>query len=749
VSPDRARELQERLLVTFRTEASEHLGVLGRELEALDCESPEEDRRARLELLFRTMHTLKGAARSVGLTDIESLCHLSEAMLRSLRETAAVTPEIVRVLQETCDAVGGLLSGGLAAGRLEAISAQLQRAPEVTARAPTPPARIVGVNAVPEPNAPEAASPEPPSQQSPPPKPVAPSGVGTDTIRVEIERLDLVNTLAEELLVPKLASLGRVQMARSLLLTLSQLRAKLRSQNGNRGTALNGPNGAPSNAIDHGLRIAEAACRQMVTALRNDHKVLRASVDALLDEIRRIRLMPAAPALEAFPRMVRDIARDTGKDVAWKVTGADIELDRKVLELIKDPLIHMVRNAIDHGIEKPQDRVAIGKPPQGTIALAIEPAEGGRVTITVRDDGRGLDLDAIKSAAVRARVASDAQVAALGDGDVAELALRPGVSTSPVISSISGNGVGLTIVRERIERVEGRMSMTSVPGHGTTIRLDLPTTIATSRGLLVGVGGRRVLWPFDAVERAIAVPVDQIEPSLARGTHTYRDEALPIGRLGAIMGYDAPASNIRRLAPAIVVRNAGRRGILLVDEVLGESEIVVKELRAPLRRVRNVMTTGLLGTGELVLVARPSDVLASIRGGRRSTAKAAVTETSRVLRILIVDDSITTRTMERNMFEAAGYQVRTAADGVDALSALQDEPFDLVVSDVDMPRMDGFEFTAQVRANEQFAQLPIVLVTALESREDKERGVRVGANAYVLKSGFNQSNLLEIVRRLT
>jgi two-component system chemotaxis sensor kinase CheA len=393
----------------------------------------------------------------------------------------------------------------------------------------------------------------------------------------------------------------------------------------------------------------------------------------------------------------------------------------------------------------------LGKPREGTITVAFRQADGGRLAISVSDDGSGLDLASVRNAAVRSRAVSAEQARNMSDEEATDLAFRAGVSTSPVISSISGHGLGLAIVRERIERVEGRLSVKSVPGAGTRIELDLPTTIATYRGLLVGAGTGKVLWPFEAVEKAIGIPRQQIASSLACGSYNFESRALPIGRLAAIFGSDASrgAPDDRQRLPAIVVRDGDRRAILLVDEVLGETEVVIKEIKAPLVRVRNVQTAGILGTGELVLVVRPSDVLSSIRSGHGLVSEPADSVTERTLRILIVDDSITTRTMERNLFEAAGYQVRTAADGVEALGLLQDGNFDLVVSDVDMPRMDGFELTQRVRGNERWAHLPIVLVTALETREDKERGVRVGANAYVLKSAFNQSNLLEIVRRLT
>lgn len=448
--------------------------------------------------------------------------------------------------------------------------------------------------------------------------------------------------------------------------------------------------------------------------------------------------------------MVRDIARATNKEVAWQISGADIEIDRKVIDLVKDPLIHLVRNAIDHGIELGDERAAAGKPREGVVSLRIEQVDGGRVAIEIADDGRGLNRAAIRSAAVRMRSLTAEQAAAVSDNEAIDLAFRAGISTSPVISTISGQGLGLAIVRESIERMEGRLAVRSSPGVGTVIRLDLPATIATYRGLLIGSGGGMLLWPLESIERAIGIPTHEISPNLARGAYEFNGRALPFGRLSSIFGFAKAQQrrDERARSPAIVVRSAERRGIVLIDEVFGEREIVIKGFRPPLRRLRNVLTTGLLGTGQLVLVARPSDIIQSIHTSARDETESIVRAAAQIFRILVVDDSITTRTMERNLFEAAGYEVHTVADGVEALNMLCGESFDLLVSDVDMPRMNGFELTERVRADTRLAQMPIVLVTALESREDKERGVRVGANAYVLKSAFNQSHLLEIVRRL-
>jgi two-component system chemotaxis sensor kinase CheA len=465
--------------------------------------------------------------------------------------------------------------------------------------------------------------------------------------------------------------------------------------------------------------------------------------------MRHVRLMPASSVLELLPPMAGEMARAIGKEVECTTEGADLEVDRKVLETIKDPLLHLVRNALDHGVEPPDVRERAGKGRRARIAVRFAPAENRRVEVQVKDDGAGIDVAGLRAGAVRARLISPEEAASLPEAAALQLAFASGVSTSPVITDLSGHGLGMAIVRDRVERLGGSVSVLSSPGQGTTVTMILPASIATFRGLLVRAGDQLVLLPIGAVERALRVPVADM--GMIGGMAVLRSEGklIPAGSLAAILGR-GPASEARGPRPCLIVASGVERGALLVDEVLGEREVLLKELEAPLVRVRHVAGAGLLGDGELALILRPGDLLRALREAPPAAAEPATlsAEHAQAAAILVVDDSITTRTMEKSLFEAAGYRVQTATDGAEAWAALKSEPFDLVVSDVDMPRLNGFELTARIRADSRLASLPVVLVTALESREDKERGIEVGANAYVIKSGFDQSKLLEIIRRL-
>ena len=471
------------------------------------------------------------------------------------------------------------------------------------------------------------------------------------------------------------------------------------------------------------------------------------AVDALHEEALRLRMMPAAFVLDALPQMVGELARARGKEVDFGSAGAELTVDRRVLESIKDPLLHLVRNAVDHGIEAPDARERAGKPRRGRVAVSLARLEGRRIELRVEDDGAGIDVTALKAAAIRSRSMSTDAAGTLSDGEAVQLVFASGVSTSPVITDLSGHGLGGAIVREHVERVGGSVRLVSTPGVSTTVCLTVPASVATFSGLLVRAGGLLHLLPIDSVERALRISPSAIGSAGGRSAVRIGDRAVAVAPLRSHPGARGHSTDVRATRPCIVLRAGGERAALLVDEIVGEREVLVKELRPPLVRVRHVAAAGLLGSGELTFILRPASLVRSL--DRLAATSSAPAETGPPPLVLVVDDSITTRTMEKNLFEAAGYRVEVAADGVEAWTALRDgalRPRDLRRRHATHERVRARRrASARTRGS---PSLPVVLVTALETRDDKERGVAVGANAYVIKSGFDQSKLLEIVRRL-
>ncbi|MBI5411312.1 MAG: response regulator [Nitrospirae bacterium] len=728
----RKDEIKARLLAMFQVEAQEHLQAITANLLALDRGLPAEQTDAAVETTFRGVHTLKGAARSVSLTDIETLCQACESVLSKISHgRLTLTRPILARLIEAVEGIARLLAGGGA-----------------PAGAPTGVSELIGrleaggreqeVGLPPEPSALPLPIPHPPTPtpQSPPPVPSPPSPAPPDTIRLAAAKVDALLLQAEDLLSPKLAAGERIGEARALVEAA-----------------------AGRWSPDPRLAAVEAKARELLTHLIRDQRTITKVVDGLQDEMRRVRMIPAATVLDLFPGMVRELADTQGKEVEWLVRGDDLELDRKVLDAIKDPLIHLIRNAVDHGIEPPGVRTKIGKrPARGRVTVSVIPLESHRIEVRVEDDGRGIDPAQVRAAAVRGRLLTAEAAEALTEDQALDLIYRSGLSTSPMITALSGHGLGLAIVKERVEALGGQLRVETRTGAGTTVRMTLPVAVAVFRGLLVRVGaegergGQSFLLPLEAVERAIRLAPGAVEPVEGRDVIRWDGRPLLIVRLSEVLRLQpsavGPQPEGAKLS-CVILRSGEERAAFVVEEVLGDQEVMVKDLQPPLVRIRNVAGAGLLGSGRVVLILRPADLVEAARITPRSSApSAAQEEKPGQPAILVVDDSITTRTMENNLLAAAGYQVRVAVDGMEAWTILKSEAFDLVLSDVDMPRMDGFELTGRIRADRRLADIPVVLVTALESREDKERGIEVGANAYVVKSSFDQSNLLEIIRRL-
>jgi two-component system chemotaxis sensor kinase CheA len=475
--------------------------------------------------------------------------------------------------------------------------------------------------------------------------------------------------------------------------------------------------------------------------------------------MKRIIMLPVGSLVEILPKLARDLARAQGKDVELIIQGAEIEIDKRILDDLKDPLIHLVRNCVDHAFKKPEERILEHKPPCGTIRLSFVAKNNRQVEISVSDDGSGIDLDNVRASAAKLGLLPADAATRLAAEEALRFIFHSGISTSPIITDISGRGLGLAIVREKAEKIGGVVSVESRTAVGTTFRLLLPMTLATFRGLIVRVDESLFVLPATSVERVLRVRQEDIKTIENRETIRLDGQVLSLARLHQTLALPVrkngfPALRISASAkvdfkPVLVLASAEKRMAFLVDEILGEQEVLVKGLGKQLSRVRNIAGATVLGTGKVVPVLNVPDLMKSaVRSAAIARKEVADGKApAGTGRILVAEDSITSRTLLKSILESAGYQVATAVDGVDALTQLRSNDFDLIVSDVDMPRMNGFELTAKIRADKKLGERPVVLVTALESREDREHGIEAGANAYIVKSSFDQSNLLGVIRK--
>lgn len=747
-------QFQKKLLAMFKVEAREHLAIISAQL-ARGCDSEAEELGGAIETMYREAHSLKGAARAVNRHDIVSLCQSVENVFAALKQGGiSLSPETRELLQQTVDVGHGLVDGEkpsfLERTAIKKLVGQLDdrlRGRETEATARPLPERLCAALAE---QGGGAAGPA--AKQEPAPsrrRPATFTSAGFETVRVPTARLDALLLQAEEMIAVKLALGQRLLELRELRTTCERWHKEVQWQlptgKAWRGEAIAAP---PDVSPPPGFGRQLAA---LVRAVADDHREAGALIDSLLGDMKKTLLLPFSSLFEVFPRVVRDLARAAGKKVDLVMEGGEIEIDRRVLEAIKDPLLHLLRNCLDHGIETVEEREKSKKAPVGTVKISVRPQDS-RIEIAIADDGRGIDMEKIKASAVMHARVPEEFVNRLGEGESYSLLFHSGVTTSPRITDLSGRGLGLPIVREKVERLNGTVRVETLLGAGTTIRMVVPLTLATFRGILVSVRGRIFVLPSSKVDRVARVKRSQIEVIDTRETLAVDGQTLLFVQLGAVLGMPPAGYRQRKDSTLleIVVVGAAQRGVaFMVDEVLGEQEVLVKPLGGQLSRVRNIMGATVLGDGRVAPVVNTSDLLKSAEQAVSSITLERQTRGEAAGSVLVVEDSITARSLLENILAAAGYRVKTAGNGEEAQTFLQGEHYDIVVSDVEMPRMNGFDLTAWIRANPRLSGLPVVLVTALESPPDRARGIEAGASAYMGKSSFDKQSLLDVVGKLT
>jgi chemotaxis protein histidine kinase CheA/CheY-like chemotaxis protein len=475
--------------------------------------------------------------------------------------------------------------------------------------------------------------------------------------------------------------------------------------------------------VAHALSAAPDLPRDVADALSAEARTLGELKDAAV----QLRTLPLDVIAGPLPRAVRDIARTAGKDVEFILTGADTEIDRVILESLSEQLMHLIRNAVVHGAESPAERERAGKSPRGRIELRAVP-RGSLVEIVIADDGRG----------VSAAVMDEAR----REGSLTEVLTRPGYSTAKEVTSLAGRGVGLDAVKAYAQSMGGTFEIRSAPGTGMTATLLLPLALALLEVLLFERGGALYGVPVASVEETVTVA--QTVTLEGRHAMNVRGRALPVVDVATALG--AQAAPLRDRPPALVILAGGRKIVAACDALVGKEEVVVKPLGPLLAQVEGYLGTAIMGDGRIALLTEPGALARNRRPARSPVMAAAGTEVSRVL---VVEDSFTVRELQRSILEAAGYSVVTARDGRDALRVLDaDADIALVVSDLEMPELDGLGLTRAIRADTARASLPVVIVTSRGSDEDQRRGIEAGADAYMVKSSFDQQALLATVERL-
>ena len=727
-------EFLRELLKDFRVEAAEHLQAIVDGLLMLEKKPDDEAGEALIESMFREVHSMKGAARAVNLVQIEQLCMSLEDVFHEIKNKQLTlqshmfglfyrTSDTLQRMVEEIDASTKSVSGKEVTKLITELGALTCEAPkpagisffqpsdrdevEENLEAATPGEESRPGNA-------QAAGPEEVPEEE-----ARPAG-SAETVRVSVNKLELLLRQAEEMIPIKTAI--DYQLAQ-----LDEL-------------------SAPGNS---GLL-------KLAGSLRQESRKLAMALEELMLGIRQTLMCPFSSLLNIVPRIIRDLGKEYNKEIRYEMVGGETEIDRRILEEMKGPLIHLIRNCIDHGIESGDERLKHHKPAAGLLKISISQDSDQQVVICVSDDGRGIDSNKLVSAAVKAGVIGDSEVSELTEEERLMLLFTSGVSTSPFITDVSGRGLGMAIVEEKVTKIGGRIAIQTAPGKGTTFTITLPQTIAAFKGLLVQAAEQQFLIQTTAVMRVLELRPGDIQSVESKQVLIHQGESLAVVNLADVLGIaDRRTRSTQGYPkPVLLLEVSQRKVAFVVDGVLGELEGVVKSLGNHLKHVRNIAGASLLGDGRLVPVLHLPELTESalLHG---ETAEFRLDENAEDdlkpeerASVLVVEDSITVRNVLKNIIEGSGFRVATAVDGVEAYDKLQQETYSLVVSDIEMPRMNGFELTAKIRQNEQLADMPIVLVTALESPEDRKKGLEAGANAYIRKGSFDKGNLIETIHRL-
>ena len=754
------------------------------------------DNRALIDQMMRDAHTIKGSSRMVGLIEISDVAHWLEDIMVKVRERElAYTPEMSDYFFEALDAIVYLTDNAGVnvddALDLDALKARLAaiaeggnaRDTDTVAASPKPEApkkRAKKATTSEQQTAPEIDEDELPDDEaeisdyddeseasSQPASATASTGSGKDTsqadktlkakvqatIRIKTSQVDGLLNLISEVVISQIKAEQRVHEARTVQTQISEAnQAWARVKTAFSAMAhedLLDALGDDINMVDALLSDSRRDLGSFLKGYSDDVSRTSVVITDLQEQGMRLRMLPANTIFQTFPRAMRELAKQFRKEIDFVIEGGDTELDKKVLEEINDPLVHIMRNAVDHGIEAPETRLKLGKPAKGTIRMAAR-QEGDRIVIEISDDGAGIDPEKVRQSAVRKGYISEGEAGTMSDREAQYLIFEAGFSTAAIITEISGRGVGMDVVREFVvEKLKGSLDLDSEVGKGSTFKLTIPLTLAIIRALMLRVGGRGFALPTGSIEETLRVDPSEIIKVEGREVIRRQRRTVPLVRLSDILDVPSDLTGTSKV-PIATIGYSGHRMGFIVDAFIGEQQIVIKPLGNHLKKIENVAGVTILGAGEVVPILNVPDLMASAR--TRSGQRVGMVPRSEKVgqrKVLICEDSFTTRELERSIFEAAGYEVETAMDGAIGLGKLKDGlVVDAVVTDVQMPNMTGFELTKAIKADPALAEIPVIIVTSLERDEEKAEGINAGADAYITKSVFNQDTLLDTVERL-
>lgn len=724
------------LMELFRQEVEAQTITLNRGLVAIEAHP---NSRQELESLMRAAHSIKGAARIVGLDIAVELAHqMEDCFVAAQKQSLKLNAAQIDALFRSVDLIQSIsqtqnVQHWLSQNRSELESVRQLLAPDA---APVPQAIAERSTSI-APSQP-APSPQPVSQPPEPQEPEA-NTQRDRVVRISADNLNRIVGLAGESMVeaywlqPFAESLMEL---RSKQLALAKALEELQQDH-------------PLAQLDS-LRQQERDCRDSLSDRISELGEYIRRTDNLSDrlyrEVIQSQMRPFADGVQGFPRMVRDLARQLGKQVQFRILGENTPVDRDILTKLEAPITHILRNAIDHGIEMPEDRIKAGKSPEGTIQLEAS-HRGGMLMITVSDDGKGIDPDQVRKQVIRRHLAPPEFARRMSHSELMEFLFLPGFSLSKQVTELSGRGVGLDIVKAMAQEVGGTVRAASSPNAGMSFHLQLPLTLSVVRTLLVEISGEQYAFPLSRIDRILNLDRDSLSVVENQSYFTFNDQH--IGLISLAQVFDLPQSSALAESLCVIVLSyqSAQYG-LIVDRTVGERELVVRPLDPRLGKVQDINAASLMSDGSLVLIVDVSDLVRSINklldAGKLSAPRPVETEQSKK-RILVVDDSITVREVERKLLEKQGYAVDVAIDGMEGWNAVRNQTYDLVISDIDMPRMNGIELIQEIKSHPRLRSTPVIVVSYRDRESDRLQGLDAGADYYLTKNSFQDDSLIQAV----
>ena len=704
----------------FKAECEEHLTALDSLLLKLE-QAPEN--RLVLQETFRRVHSIKGAARMVGYAGLESVAHAMETMLAGSRDGRQIlTNSIIAALFEGADAMGDLIRTD--SGRSEN-EQRVRNALE----------HILLLSG----DAAEATHPA--NRTASAPRTEGGPSFSQDIVRVPTQKVDSLLAYPGELMRELTREEAELQELTGVLDSLFEAADHVRTHaDEHRRRA----------ALERMLSLTLKRREQVhgITTQMTERNVRRArALEELRHGLAGLNMLPVQTILSGMPRLVRDTALEQGKRVELKVVGAEVEIGKSVLDRLMEPLIQLVKNAIAHGIETPERRIARGKNPSGRVTISVTTSTAS-ATIAVQDDGEGIDLARIREVIVADGAATDAEVAAMPENKLISFLFKPGFSTTERADAIAGRGVGLDIVAERVNQLRGNYRVENHPGRGFGFFLTVPVNLLWSSVLAVRAGSYEACLRLADIHEATVLRASDVVHIDNHLCATYRGEAIPLLPLAFVGGGEAEITfGLTGEITVVVVEYGERRAAFVIDSLDGVSDVIVKSLPKPLGQLPGIAGYSVMASGDPVCVLDGQFLVDaayeySVAGRIRHVQPASKRS------LLIVEDSMTTRTLLRNIMISAGYDVESAVDGADAWLKIQNQKFDCIVSDIEMPNMNGWDLCARVKRESRLGETPFVLITSLSKDEERRRGLELGADAYMVKGLFNEQELLDTVERL-